>query len=258
MIREPLGYNDSTAQGAVGIYGGNGITLEEGSVTNITVKGGVDNTNPVKDQIYGLGGATGMMGKIEAVGDININMPTAGGTGIKSFDYNGKSSHITGNLVVNTNAGTALATYRSPLTVDAPADKVVQLTGDVTNIRNTQNSILTVNFKNAESFLTGASLHATANTAKTTLNFSGGSLWNLTADSVATNLTNTDSIINMHYTGDDTYETIHMKPFIRIHTAVITAYWSWIRTWPVKRTVISCILSRPVQAAASSRSPTRA
>ncbi|MCI1247491.1 MAG: autotransporter outer membrane beta-barrel domain-containing protein [Megasphaera sp.] len=204
-----VGYNDSTAQGAVGIYGGNGITLEEGSVTNITVKGGVDNTNPVKDQIYGLGGATGMMGKIEAVGDININMPTAGGTGIKSFDYNGKSSHITGNLVVNTNAGTALATYRSPLTVDAPADKVVQLTGDVTNIRNTQNSILTVNFKNAESFLTGASLHATANTAKTTLNFSGGSLWNLTADSVATNLTNTDSIINMHYTGDDTYETIH-------------------------------------------------
>lgn len=194
-----------------GVFGLNLVTwdgssvLDSGSKTHITVSGeGVENVDR-----KGYNGTVGIDGgNLIAKGDVQVDVLSADGIGVR---VSGGDSLYTGNLVVNTNKGYAVATVGSDTTssisIHPDTGEKVQLTGDLQHFKDystdTGGPTIDINFITPDSFLTGASLNAAGNvdTYQTNLNFSNSSRWNMTGDSVVTNLTNNDATIDM--TADD-------------------------------------------------------
>lgn len=166
--------------------------LEAGSKLNITVQG-----NAATEA--GMLGAVGIAGSLQAAGDVNVNVKSEGGIGLRVTAANDTIDY-TGDVVVTTNHGIAIGGVgynngASSLTIDPVSGKKVQLTGDIkqfTTYGAAGKLNLDVSFKTADSFFTGASVYAsTANDDRTTnLLFDNASRWNMTGDSVATALTN--------------------------------------------------------------------
>ncbi|EFS26530.2 outer membrane autotransporter barrel domain-containing protein [Fusobacterium ulcerans ATCC 49185] len=190
--------------GIFAILSNSGVSdLKEGSQTNIIVKGAEVNNN-------GYLGTVGIGGSINAVGDINVNILSKNGIGLRVAARNEKQIY-TGNTIVNSNNGYALGLVdlfegKSAEIRINPADgKKVQLAGDLKHFTtdDTLLSLIDVNFKTADSFLTGASLGVNSiNNRKTKLNFENNSYWNVTSDSIVSDLSLNKGIINMSHKND--------------------------------------------------------
>ncbi|WP_301961883.1 autotransporter outer membrane beta-barrel domain-containing protein [uncultured Phascolarctobacterium sp.] len=193
---------------------------QAGSQINVNVKGSAVNAS-------GIAGTVGISGSIKAAGDVNVVVQSEDGIGLRARAVD-EIAEYTGDVIVTTNKGTAVGTvgngnanWNASITIDPATGKKVQLTGDVKHFRDisgssdlTKGSSIDISFKNAASFLTGASLGANNTDRTTSLSFDNGSLWNMTGDSVATKLVNNnDATIDMtqgadtlavaEYQGDD-------------------------------------------------------
>lgn len=191
LIAAPTGLESQ--KGVFGISASG--TLPASSKTNIIVNGPAIETN-------GYHGTVGIAG-IDAVGDVNVQVLSEKGIGIRALSTTGL---YTGELVVNTNNGWALATAgptnaTSKVTINPVADKKVQLTGDIEHISPSilTEGLIDISLKTADSFLTGASLGADNTMAKTTnLSMSNSARWNITADSIITKLeTASDATVDL-------------------------------------------------------------
>ena len=202
-----VGVGNEQQKGMVGIFGWSNstpIVLQEGSQTNVTINGCAVNS-------AGYNGAIGISGAAQASGDVNVNIINEGGIGLVVVSYDTNDAVYNGDVIVNTNKGTAVATVdssnaarvgTSSITIDPDAGKKVQLVGDVKHFDDAamlnNGADIDISFKNASSFLTGASLGANNTDRTTSLSFDNGSLWNMTGDSVATKLVNNnDATIDM-------------------------------------------------------------
>ena len=177
---------------------------QAGSQINVNVKGSAVNAS-------GIAGTVGISGSIKAAGDVNVVVQSEDGIGLRARAVD-EIAEYTGDVIVTTNKGTAVGTvgngnanWNASITIDPATGKKVQLTGDVKHFRDisgssdlTKGSSIDISFKNAYSFLTGASLGANNTDRTTSLSFDNGSLWNMTGDSVATKLVNdNDATIDM-------------------------------------------------------------
>ena len=177
---------------------------QAGSQINVNVKGSAVNAS-------GIAGTVGISGSIKAAGDVNVVVQSEDGIGLRARAVD-EIAEYTGDVIVTTNKGTAVGTvgngnanWNASITIDPATGKKVQLTGDVKHFRDisgssdlTKGSSIDISFKNASSFLTGASLGANNTDRTTSLFFDNGSLWNMTGDSVATKLVNdNDATIDM-------------------------------------------------------------
>ena len=202
-----VGNGNEQQKGMVGILSWSNyipIVLREGSQTNVTINGCAVNAS-------GYNGAIGISGAVQASGNVNVNIISEGGIGLLVSSYQPSDAVYNGDVIVNTNKGTAVATidskdntyaYTSSITIDPDAGKKVQLVGDVKHFDDAamlnNGASIDISFKNASSFLTGASLGANNTDRTTSLSFDNGSLWNMTGDSVATKLVNdNDATIDM-------------------------------------------------------------
>lgn len=171
---------------------------QSGSQINVTVQG-----SQVSDN--GYLGTVGVSGTLQAAGDVKVDVKSENGIGLRVVSV-GDVAEYTGDVVVTTNKGIAVANvgrsdlYNSKITIAPTADKKVQLLGDVKHFTKygTKGALIDIRFKNAASFLTGASIGANLGNRKTVLDFDNGSRWNMTGDSVVTELTNSnDATIDM-------------------------------------------------------------
>lgn len=183
--------------GTMGLLLSHGAGVESvtqaGSQINVTVQG-----SPVSDN--GLLGTVGISGSIQAAGDVKVNVKSENGIGLRVVSV-GNAAEYTGDVVVNTNKGIAVANIganraaNSRIKIAPSSVKKVQLTGDVKHFTKygTKGALIDIRFKNAASFLTGASLGANSGTRKTVLEFANASRWNMTGNSVVTELTNSSA-----------------------------------------------------------------
>ena len=199
---------DGNSDGTFGLLLTNESTTESvaqaGSQINVKVKG-----SAVKAS--GIAGTVGISGSIKAAGDVNVVVQSEDGIGLRARAVD-EIAEYTGDVIVTANKGTAVGTvgysnanWNASITIDPATGKKVQLTGDIKHFRDisgssdlTKGSSIDISFKNAASFLTGASLGANNTDRTTSLSFDNGSLWNMTGDSVATQLVNdNDATIDM-------------------------------------------------------------
>lgn len=187
--------------GVHGVYTQGGV-FEEGSKTNIVVSGqGVNN--------LGFGGTNGIGGYFTAKGDMTITALGQGVSAITARNNANNKQTYTGNLTVNAADGYALLTagYTGGsndygIDVNPDSGKNVRLTGDVAHL-GTGHGVISLQLKNGDSFLTGASLGASLDTstttdATTTIALSNGARWNVTGDSLVTHLNvGTDAVMDM-------------------------------------------------------------
>ncbi|MCI1247959.1 MAG: hypothetical protein LKG17_03445, partial [Megasphaera sp.] len=198
-----------------------------GGTTNVTAtKGDVTIGNATAQAIHAEGTGsvdiTSEQGKINltATKTDNSTYPNAGiytaDTGAVNLHSDTvitaaeKSIDATGGTVAFDKALTAIV---APTAIAASGGAVVTATDGATDkqIAGTitadgSGTAVNVAFPTSASYFTGST--DVTNDGAVNLGFSNHSLWNLTADSKLTSLDNTNSTINMHYTGDDTYETI--------------------------------------------------
>lgn len=198
--------------GISGITSGD-FNTEAGSTTNITV-----NSNPV-DRASGWGGSTGFAAYGNSVidGDMNINILSENGVGIKGVSVFGDGENVSfnGNLKVLTNKGFSILALDDnagtfDVYVNKNGGKNVILVGDI-DTRGDKAHIIDVNMDNSSSYFTGAALMTGTNSAnETNLKLSNGATWNMTADSKTTNLVMNASTLNMRASSltTDTYETL--------------------------------------------------
>lgn len=181
-------------KGTIGILGRNGISeLESGSRTNIIVKGNAVNND-------GYNGTVGISGSIKAEGDVNIDVQSKDGIGLRVIS-NDEFAEYKGNVVVNTNNGSAVAILSNGTAADGkliinPDDgKKTQLTGNVKHFTDydTKLSTIDISFNTADSFLTGMSIGANLDKRITNLSFNNASVWNMTGNSVVTELANNNA-----------------------------------------------------------------
>ena len=173
-----------------------------GSVTNITVTG-----HPINDD-SGYGGTVGLdiYGKSTLTGDLNVKVLSPKGIGLRmdSDNYAGYTSQmiLNGNVDVQTNDGYAIlsvsgASDAGEVVINKNGGHTVKLLGNI-DTRGDDRQLIDVTLDNGASYLTGTvKMSGTNVDNETNLNFANSSTWNETGDSVVTNLTNNNSLINM-------------------------------------------------------------
>ncbi|MCH4179504.1 MAG: autotransporter outer membrane beta-barrel domain-containing protein, partial [Megasphaera sp.] len=166
------------------------ITSEQGKI-NLTATKTDDSTYP-NAGIY-----------TADTGAVNLHSDTVITAAEKSIDATGGTVTFDKALTA-TAAPTAIAASGGAVVTatDSATDK--QIAGTIT--ADGSGTAVNVDFPTSASYFTGST--DVTNDGAVNLGFSNHSIWNLTADSKLTSLDNTNSTINMHYTGDDTYETI--------------------------------------------------
>lgn len=187
--------------GISGILSSSGTSiLEEGSQTNIIIKGAAVNSN-------GYLGTVGIGGDINAVGDVMVNILTEGGIGLRPAARDEKQIY-TGSVIINADNGYAIGLIdfsegkKAEIEIKPNTGKYVQLIGDLKHFTTNETllSLIDVSFNTNNSFFTGASLDVdTTNNRKTKLSFKNGSYWNVTTDSIVSDLSLNQGIINMSY-----------------------------------------------------------
>jgi outer membrane autotransporter protein len=190
------------------------------SLGDITVKGNV--AQAVRAQGTGSVDLTSEQGKISltaaktddsrysnagiytaATGAVKLHSDTVITAAEKSIDATGGT--VTFDKGLNAVAAPVAITAEGAAKVEAmAADADKQVAGTITADGN--DTSVDVNFPTAASYFTGST--DVTNGGAVNLAFGNRSVWNLTETSRLTSLNNTNSTINMHYTGDDTYETI--------------------------------------------------
>ena len=202
---EANGLQSGRTGGSEGVFGllltnveGTESIAKAGSQINVEVQG-----TAVTDA--GLLGTVGISGSIRAAGDVSVDVQSENGIGLRAISA-GDHSEYTGEVMVKTNNGTAVGAVgfngsnNASIKIDPVTGKKVQLLGDVKHFTQygTNGALIDVSFKNAASFLTGASIGANDTDRITNLNFDKASVWNMTGDSVVTELTNSnDATIDM-------------------------------------------------------------
>lgn len=183
---------------------------QEGSKLQVWVDGPATNE-------AGLCGTVGIGGSLQAKGDVSVQVTSEGGIGIGARAVDDISTY-NGEVIVKTNKGNSLATIgyngnsEASIVIDPATGKKVQLEGDIKHFTTygARTALIDVNFKTADSYLTGASIGADATNRTTNLNFSNGSTWNMTGDSITDDLKMDNSTLNMRAssTTGNTYETL--------------------------------------------------
>lgn len=171
---------------------------QTGSQLNVVVQGAAVSAS-------GLFGSVGISGSIKAEGDVKVEVKSENGIGLRAISA-GDHSEYTGDVIVNTNNGTAVGivgyngSYDASIKIDPAAGKKVQLLGDVKHFTNspTKEAVIDIGFKTAESFLTGASIGANGIDRITNFSFANAATWNMTGDSVVNVLANnSDAVIDL-------------------------------------------------------------
>lgn len=172
--------------------------FDKDTQTNIVVSGPAVDDN-------GNFGTVGILGRIKAEGDVNIQVLSEKGIAIKVRDF--QKSNYSGDLIINTNNGWAVAmvgsdaTYPAEIIINPDIGKKVQLNGDIAHFDTAPEraGIIDISFKMADSFLNGASTGLDeASKRATNLAFDNGACWNISGDSGVSKLTvNNDSIIDL-------------------------------------------------------------
>ena len=175
--------------GIIGILSRGGISaLENGSQTNIVVNGDRVNND-------GYNGTVGISGSVKAEGDVNIDVQSNDGIGIRVIS-NDEFAEYKGDVVVTTNNGSAVAILSNGVAADGKiiinpdTGKKTQLIGNVKHFTDydANYSAIDINFNTEDSFLIGMSLGAGTDKRITNLSFDNGSVWKMTGSSDLTNL----------------------------------------------------------------------
>lgn len=149
-------------------------------------------------------------GTVTGTGVINIDMTTAGATGLRALQTG--EINFNGDTTVKTIDGLAVTTGDSGIIkLNANKDKTTKLTGDVANSGEAA-SLIDIKLSNGDSYLTGASY--LRGTGKTNLDIDNNAAWNVTANSMVSSLMLSNAgTLNMHHTGADKYETVTTDSF---------------------------------------------